>query len=102
MTVRELLARMDSRELAEWQAYYRLEPFGQERADLRAGIVASTLANIHRDPKRKAFAPEDFMPRFEGPEADRGPRSRPQPWQEIKADLLALFPAALKPAAGWP
>lgn len=49
-------------------AYYELEPWGERRADLRAGIVASTIANVNRDPKRraKAYAPEEFMPR-EGP-----------------------------------
>jgi hypothetical protein len=33
-------------ELAEWAAYYQCEPFGEERADLRAGIVASVIANV--------------------------------------------------------
>jgi len=48
-------------------AYSQLEPFGEERADLRSGIVSSTIANANRDPKkkRKAFRPQDFMPSFE-------------------------------------
>lgn len=61
MTVRELLARIDSRELAEWMAYYSLDPFGTERDDLQAGIVASTIANANSG-KGKAFQPNDFMP----------------------------------------
>ncbi len=67
MTVGELLARISSRELSEWMAYAQLEPWGEARADLRAGIVASTVANTARDPKKrkKPFAPEDFMPKFE-------------------------------------
>jgi hypothetical protein len=32
------------------------------RADLRAGIVASTLANIHRAENQRPFEPQDFMP----------------------------------------
>lgn len=66
MTVGELLARVSSRELAEWAAYYALEPFGDARADLRAGIVASTVANTARDPKkrRQPFQPDEFMPQF--------------------------------------
>ncbi len=63
-TVDELLGRVSSRELSEWMAYAQIEPFGEKRADLRAGIVASTMANIHRG-KRKPFNPEDFMPEFE-------------------------------------
>lgn len=66
MTVGELLARISSRELTEWMAYAQVEPFGEERGDLRAGIVASTIANVNRDTKkrRKPFEPEEFMPKF--------------------------------------
>lgn len=65
----ELLARISSRELSEWMAYFELDPFGQERADLRAGIVASTVANTARDPKkrRRQWMPKDFMPQFDRP-----------------------------------
>ena len=53
---------MNSRELTEWMAYAKLEPFGDLRADLRAGIVASTVANAQRGRKRRPLKPEDFMP----------------------------------------
>ena len=77
MTVRELLARVSSRELSEWMAYAKIEPFGEMRADLRAGIIASTVANTARDPKkrRRPFQPREFMPRFER-------QQRTQTWQE--------------------
>jgi len=67
MTVRELLARIDSRELSEWMAFFRLEPWGTEVEDLRAGIVAATVANANRDPKkqRKPYRPQDFMPQWD-------------------------------------
>jgi len=39
-TVRELLMRIDSRELSEWMAFYSIEPFGRTRADMRAAMVA--------------------------------------------------------------
>jgi hypothetical protein len=44
-------------------AYASIEPFGEERADLRAGIIASVIANSNRDRKRKPepFSPYDFM-----------------------------------------
>lgn len=50
----------------EWLAYMKLEPIGEERADLRAGIIASTIANANRNPKKrsKPFTPKDFMPKF--------------------------------------
>ena len=65
MTVGELLHTMSSKELVEWQAYYSIEPFGEERADLRAGIIASTIANVNRPKGKKAYDAEDFMPKFD-------------------------------------
>ncbi|MGB9780618.1 phage tail assembly protein T [Caldanaerobacter sp.] len=69
MTVKELLSRIDSQELTEWMVYYTLEPWGTEVEDLRTGIVASTIANVNRDPKKqkKPFAPKDFMPIWDKP-----------------------------------
>ena len=64
MTVSELLRRVSSRELTEWRAYYGLEPFGEERADLRAGIVASTMANVFRKSGTQPYKTQDFMPKF--------------------------------------
>lgn len=66
MTVAELLARISSRELSEWMAYAQLDPFGQERGDLQAGIVAATVANTARDTdkRRRPFRADEFMPSF--------------------------------------
>lgn len=81
-----LLDELSSSQLAEWIAFYQLEPWGEERADLRAGIVASTIANVNRSPKRKKpYAPEDFMPRFEDEEDP----------EETAARLMAQMKAAL-------
>lgn len=79
-----MLARMSSRELTEWMAYATLEPFGAERGDLRAGIVASTIANVNRDPKSRPepFAPQDFMPLVE--------KAAPDP-ARVAAKAAALF-----------
>ena len=62
MPVRELLARIGSDELTEWMAFYQIEPFGDMRADLRSGVIASTFANANRVKHARAFSPEDFMP----------------------------------------
>jgi Protein of unknown function (DUF4035) len=50
-------------------AFYQLEPFGQIRHDMNAGIIASTLANcwLKRD---QPFQAHEFMPKF-GPEQER-------------------------------
>ena len=72
MTVRELLARIDSRELSEWMAYYEVNPFGSVRDDLQAGIVASTIANVNRGKNDKSFTPSDFMPYMDKPQQSEG------------------------------
>jgi len=68
---------ISSAEFAEWQAYYRLEPFGEERADLRTGILAALIANVNRDPKqrKKPYEPADFMPTFDKQSKATAPQS---------------------------
>lgn len=52
--------------------YNRLDPFGNERADMHAGIVAATVANaMGRKKGQKAYKAADFMPDF-GKRRDRG------------------------------
>ena len=70
MPVGEMLSRISSRELAEWLAYSGLAPFGDERADLRAGIIAATTANAFRKSDTPPYKPQDFVPRFEPPKED--------------------------------
>jgi hypothetical protein len=64
-TVDELLGSLDAVDIAEWMAFDRIEPFGEERADLRMAIVACTIANANRGKGQKAFKVDDFMPKFE-------------------------------------
>lgn len=47
-----------------WMRYYAQEPFGEERADIRAAITDSVIANANRDSKKRPrpFSPQDFMP----------------------------------------
>ena len=56
---------MDSHEFTEWQIYEAIEPFGEQRADLRSGIIAATIANVNRGKGQKAFSATDFMPYLE-------------------------------------
>ena len=61
-----MLYEMDCEDLRQWIEYYKTSPWGQERADLRAGIIASTFANANRAKRSRAYKPEDFMPTFGG------------------------------------
>jgi uncharacterized protein DUF4035 len=65
MSVKRCQQEIDSREFSAWLAYWQLEPWGEGRADLRAGIITSTMANIHRGRDTEAFTPRDFMPTFD-------------------------------------
>lgn len=51
-------------ELGLWAALWQIDPWGRERGDLQAGIIASIIAEANRDHKRRSepFAPLDFMP----------------------------------------
>lgn len=61
-----MLGRLTSEQFAEWMAYYSLEPFGEERADFRAGIIASEIVNMAGKASKRTVAPKDFMPKFGG------------------------------------
>ena len=61
MSVRQLLASMDSCEITEWIAYDQLEPFGEQREDLRVGQICSTVANHSFSPPTKPRKPTDYM-----------------------------------------
>lgn len=86
-----LLEHLPATLFSEWQAYYQIEPWGEDQADLRAGIIASTIANAHRDVKRKPdqFTPQDFMPKFEPKR-----RKKLQTWQE-QLNIARLITLAL-------
>lgn len=68
-TVQELRASLSYTEFQEWCLYYQIEPWGESRADLRAGIVASTVANVHSlfMAGEARHVPADFMPYLEAP-----------------------------------
>jgi hypothetical protein len=61
MTVRELLERIDSRELSEWLAYFKIEPLPDPF--WIGGLQCSTLVNLW---SKSRTTPEDFMPRAAG------------------------------------
>lgn len=64
--------------------YYLLDPWGGERGDLQAGIVAATMANVNRDAKKqpKPYQPGDFIPQY-------GPKP-PQTLEEQKR-MVEIF-----------
>lgn len=86
-SLREARARIDSREFSFWKAWDSIEPIGERRADLRAGIVAAAVANSAGKVCKSTKRPADFMPLLR--------RSSKKPSQKeliakVKAALLAV------------
>jgi len=60
-TRRELYQRLSFAELMELESVYSIDPWGEHRADLRAGIIAAATVSPHLKRGAKA-SPVDFMP----------------------------------------
>lgn len=45
--------------------YEQIEPFGDRRGDLQAGIITSTIANVNRGQNQPSYSVSDFMPKWE-------------------------------------
>lgn len=55
-----MLESMSSRLLAEWMAYYQMEPFGDELIDTHLARIAALLFNANRPKKEKARETKDY------------------------------------------
>lgn len=73
-----------------------MEPFGEEAAFWRSGMLAALLANVNRDPKRRKapYVPADFMPDPIAP-----PERAPTP-EERGAAVRARIDAAMLALGG--
>ena len=88
-----MLSEMSLTQLREWLAYMDLEPFDEQRQDIRFATLMSLLANINRDSKKrpKPFEIVDFMLRF----GDWAPPPKPRKtWQELKAIARMIVKAS--------
>jgi len=74
-----LLSRMPAGVMAEWMAFDQVEPVSLGyRAEVSAGIVASLIANVYRDGKKrpKPYEAGEFMPRYGALTPDPSPTGR--------------------------
>jgi hypothetical protein len=74
-TVRELRETLSYREFVEWCQFYEIEPWGDHRADLRAGVIAATLQNVYYQAvgAEQTARPLDYMPYVDKPEPEKEP-----------------------------
>lgn len=78
MTRAELLDRISSAELTEWQAYERVTgPLGAERADAQSALVAYYVVSALGAKTR----PDKLLPRWDRP---------PMDWRAMKAAAVAI------------
>lgn len=66
-------------------AEYQSDPWGLDRADWNAGMIASVIANVNRGKNSKAYKPSDFMPQYGKKE-----RKRQQSPEDIKNFFMGL------------
>jgi len=59
-SIREVEA-LGASELEEWMLFWKMDPWGSYRDNIHAGLIAATLANIHRSKNSRAITHEDFM-----------------------------------------
>lgn len=85
---------------AQFWALSRRHDHAVRHGDLHAGIIASTVANCNRDPKRKKepFSPRDFMPSY-GDEKPEGAGGGMSP-EQILEFMKAAFPKGKKGRRG--
>ena len=77
-----MLRQMTARQFAEWIRFAEIDPIGEERADLRMGILASALNNRWRGKNEQPSKPTDYMPYYREPE---------QSPDEIKRTLRSIL-----------
>lgn len=98
MTVRELERRVDAREMREWMAFDRVEPFGDWRADWRLAQLTAPVANALRGKGAPRFSSTDFIWKAPGPK-------KPMDWRAMRsvfAGIAALFQAKSSAGKGKP
>ena len=79
---------MEARELNEWMAYWAVEPWGEVRADHRAGLIAAMVLNAAGGKnKGRAFQSSDF---FELYDAGRQDKWKKQTGRQMLAFMRGL------------
>lgn len=77
-----LLDQISASQFQRWLDVYQVQPFGEDRADLRMGIQTAAMLSPFA---RRQMKPSDFMPRFT-------PRKR-QNVTDMKAEGLRMLAA---------
>lgn len=82
--VRGFMEETPYRQILEWQEYFRLEPFGEPRADLRVAHAAAQLSAMWAG-KGAKIKVSDFMPDFARPASPARAADPVKEWEAAKA-----------------
>lgn len=82
-----LLLSLSSKQLSDWQAFYKYRPFGQDLGYHQAAIIACMIANVNLKKGKKPFEPKDFIPKF---------GEKLEGWEIIKKTLSTMATKKVK------
>lgn len=83
-----LLRAIPARLFAEWQVYYGLEPFGAERDNLHAALIAKMVYDVAVKPAdRSKLDVDDFML---GAPLDRRPQTPEELYGLLRSAALGM------------
>ena len=80
---------LTAKEFRGWEMYYELEPFGEERADVRAASIVQMLYNVNRGSKQKAITLKECLLKW----GEQDEPKKQQTWQEQLAIMKMLAAA---------
>ena len=80
----------------ECALYEKLEPFGDLRGDLQAGVIAATMVNLKLPRDRQAVSPEQFMPTWDWTVKPSAPSMNPEEQLAMMLSIQAAQNSKLK------
>lgn len=75
VNVDQLLTKVTSRQLIEWQQFYRLEPFGPQEQDIHFAALRTDMANYLRAKHQVGYQTSDFLRSYTPPEPEKSVES---------------------------
>lgn len=89
-----MLDVLTSYQLSEWEAYDRLDPIGEDRADFRIARLISVVENIARtvwgEEGVEMTIPADYMPEWDKEDEDDIESKKRQTVEEMKQVMLSI------------
>ena len=80
-----MLVRVSSAELSEWMAYDSIDPIGNDRGELQAGISSmAVMSSVGAKNNGRSYTPQDFMAYLDKKEPNQVQKFRAQMQHLVK------------------